>query len=584
MSALRTIDCETFLIREGQPTPRLVCVAVDEILYHHSSPSLEKLLVDILSTNRVLGHNIRFDLAVLCRHFPRLVPHVFAAFERGTVHDTRIREQLIQIATGTGGQLSLDALVKKHLGLDISESKSGGWRYRYSTLVDIPIDKWPEAAVKYAVDDVLLTREVFEKQEGFPFGEQEAEQLRADWALHLMSVWGMRCDLAAVTALRARLEADVEEHREMLTESRVLRPDGSKDMSRVRELVQRAYGDNAPRTEKGNISTSADVLERSGCEILRALAAIATSRTELSKDLPMLESGTRHPVCATYNVLVNSGRTSCRKPNLQNLSRRAGVRECFVPRAGNIFLACDYDSLELRTWGQACLDICGYSTLAEQYQRDPDFDPHLYTAASILKTTYEELLPRRHDKEIKRYRSLSKIPNFGLPGGMGPTSLSDYAYASFRIEISEGEARELTDIWKQTYPEHRDYFRHVNEVCETGSLVQLRSNRVRGNLQYCAAANSYFQGLAADGAKLALWRVSRACYLDDNSPLYGSRPVAFIHDEILLETSEIGYRDAAAELIKIMVEAMEVYTPDVPIRASATAMRRWRKDKEGLDL
>jgi len=581
---LTTIDCETFLIRPGLPNPRLVCCVIDEVLYHATSPSLERRLAGILTHESVLGHNICFDFGVLCKQFPRLTPLVFTAFEEGRVHDTLIREQLIQIANGVGGKLSLAALVQKYLDLDISESKSGGWRYRYSTLLDVKAEDWPEAAVKYAVDDVLLTRRVYDEQDGFPFGAQESEQLRAAWALHLMSIWGMRCDLTAVEALRARLEADIEEHREKLTEARVLRPDGSKNVLRVRELVEVAYKGDPPRTEKGNISTSADVLEKSGCEILRCLAAISTSKSELNKDIPVLESGTKHPVTPRWNVLVNSGRTSCRSPNLQNLSRRPGVRECFVPREGRVFVTVDYDSLELRTWGQGLLDICGYSTLAQEYQRDPDFDPHLYTAASILKTTYEELLPRRQDKEVKRARSLAKVINFGLPGGMSATSLVDYAYSGYRMILSEGQARELADIWKQTYPEHRDYFAHINEVCETGSLVQLRSNRVRGNLQYCAAANSYFQGLAADGAKLALWRVSQACYLDENSPLFGSRPVAFIHDEIVLETPETGYRQAAAELVKIMVEAMEIYTPDVPIRASATAMRRWRKNKEGLDL
>ncbi len=167
---------------------------------------------------------------------------------------------------------------------------------------------------------------------------------------------------------------------------------------------------------------------------------------------------------------------------------------------------------------------------------------------------------------------------------MSATSLVDYAYSGYRMILSEGQARELADIWKITYPEHEQYFRHIREVSETGTLVQLRSDRIRGGVGYCDAANSYFQGLAADGCKESLWRASKACYIDKDSPLYGSNLVVFVHDEIIAEVPFEGYRDAAAELIKIMEESMQVYTPDVPIRASATAMRRWRKDKEGLDL
>jgi hypothetical protein len=51
------------------------------------------------------------------------------------------------------------------------------------------------------------------------------------------------------------------------------------------------------------------------------------------------------------------------------------------------------------------------------------------------------------------------------------------------------------------------------------------TGRLRANASYCARHNTVFQGLAADGAKLALWLLWRAGY----------RIVNFIHDEVLIE-------------------------------------------------
>ena len=113
-------------------------------------------------------------------------------------------------------------------------------------------------------------------------------------------------------------------------------------------------------------------------------------------------------------------------------------------------------------------------------------------------------------------------------------------------------------------------------------IEQLRSGRLRGGTNYCAGCNTYFQGLAADGAKNAIWEVMKECYVDVDSPLYGCRPVAFIHDELLVEVPEdIEARTAAADrLAEVMVSAMEKWIPDVKIAAEPAAMTRWLKGAE----
>ena len=49
-------------------------------------------------------------------------------------------------------------------------------------------------------------------------------------------------------------------------------------------------------------------------------------------------------------------------------------------------------------------------------------------------------------------------------------------------------------------------------------MTQFLSGRVRGGCRFTQMCNTLFQGLAADGAKKALWDITRECYLDTASP------------------------------------------------------------------
>jgi hypothetical protein len=57
--------------------------------------------------------------------------------------------------------------------------------------------------------------------------------------------------------------------------------------------------------------------------------------------------------------------------------------------------------------------------------------------------------------------------------------------------------------------------------------------------RFTQSCNTPFSGLAADGAKLALWNLTHV----------GFRVVAFVHDEIVLEIPENGDHDRDIALI-----------------------------------
>jgi DNA polymerase-1 len=201
-----------------------------------------------------------------------------------------------------------------------------------------------------------------------------------------------------------------------------------------------------------------------------------------------------------------------------------------------------------------------------------------------LGLPYDEVVRRyeQKDPEVKKARQFGKVANFGFPGGLGYAAFVDYAY-SWGIAVTEEEAKRLKQLWLAKWPEMRLYFRCVAEMAAVGefTITQLHSGRYRGRCIYTSACNTFFQGLAADGAKDAFYHVSRACYSEREAPLYGARPVLFIHDEIGCEVPLGLDVDAAAkQLAHIMVERMQLWVPTVQITATPVAATKWSKSAE----
>ena len=127
----------------------------------------------------------------------------------------------------------------------------------------------------------------------------------------------------------------------------------------------------------------------------------------------------------------------------------------------------------------------------------------------------------------------------------------------------------------------RPYFDWIGDITGDfgdGRIVQHISGRVRGDVAFPAAANSMFSGLTADGAAEAAWDIAWETYVDNRSPLFGSRCVNFLHDEFLCETHPGGAGAEAAErLSEVMIEAMERYITCVPVLTDTAMMHRWSK-------
>lgn len=618
-------DSETYPIQPGLLAPPVVCLQ-DEGGIRTGAAIRDAWETALRSGRLIVAHSAAYDTAVLATAFPDLLEEILLAYEEDRIVDTKVREALLLIALGRafGQSYSLAECCKRH-GIDhgynvnADGKKAEAWRVRYAELEGVPVDQWPADAVRYAELDVSNLRALYEAQAARAPESWYADQFRqtrADFWLHLATCWGMKTDPEAVEEFTRKIEAEHVEVGGRLKSAGLVRATGVKNQAAAQEhMATTRLGLGLPirLTEGGekahpkglavgvrpddpkHTGLAAKLCQETGDPLLIDYARY-TSIAALRSRAWRMAAGYDTPIQPRFNVLMETGRTSCSKgeksgptngDQVQNVHREPGVRECYIPRPGRWFLSVDWSSAEMHTfaqamaWQQGQLGDLGKALNAGK-------DPHSVLGAALAGQTYEDFRadlkgsdPERRAR-AKGFRQMAKAGNFGFPGGMGIPSFREYAAASYGVILSEEEARELKTAWFSRAPEARQYFKDVDATLEiNGGITHHRSDRLRGRVAYCAACNSYFQGLAADMAKAAGWRIMRECYTGAG-PLRGSRIVNFIHDEFLLEVpADVDLANAAAlRTVEIMEDAGREWCPDVPVRAEPALMERWIKAAE----
>lgn len=555
------LDCETWLITPGRLAPPVVsvCWSVGSgtpELWSAADPALLPRLAAALSTaDRVVGHNVAFDLACIGEQWPGLLPIIDRLYDAGRVADTKLQARLADV--GRTGRLeqsyTLEALAGRVLGQSIAKG-ADTWRLRYRELDGVPVVQWPEEARAYAIADVITTREV-----ALALGDQPtaAFQAKAAWGLHLTSAHGLRADPERVDAIARDLDRKMVAARAAAVAAGYLRADGSKD----RKAVVAGTGTDAKRAS----------MAASGDPGLTALAAFDEAQKIATTYLPWLREAAKAPVHPSYQTLVESGRTSSYSPNVQQLPRSGGIREALRPLPGNVFIVADYAVAELVCLAQVLLHQYHTSAMADALRAGRDL--HLVTAAAILRTDYDTAKRRYEagDGTAKQARQLAKGVNFGAPAGLGPARLAQM------LGTDGIRAQDLLATWKSAYPELRLHFADLAAMARgPWRMVHPLTGYVRAGLDYTSGANHWFQHLCSMGAKAALYRAVQACQTGTGG-LAGAHPVAFVHDEIVLECPEDARREVAEGLEVIMVQEFAKYCPDVPVQAEAHATTRWSK-------
>lgn len=106
----------------------------------------------------------------------------------------------------------------------------------------------------------------------------------------------------------------------------------AEDQTVLKDAVTAAYKGDPPPTETGEVSMSRDTLEESGDPLLEEYGEAGANEKLYSTYVSVMEQGTQIPICFGFNSTLSTQRVSLYDPNLSQLPRKGGIRECFVPR------------------------------------------------------------------------------------------------------------------------------------------------------------------------------------------------------------------------------------------------------------
>lgn len=215
------------------------------------------------------------------------------------------------------------------------------------------VDKRSAVMVRYALSDVLdccaLRRMLPEPAPEVDVRERVAQRIMARLPLE-----GIALDAAAVGAQLAEREPRAAEKLARIRALGVANPDSPKQVtSRLAEL-----GAALPQTKEGNPSAAGEVLgklETAPGE----LGELATLLRQYRDDATVLKNMIRPWARSTqggdsrtyptiYTLGADTGRMSCVRPNLQQVARSGGMRECLLAGEGYKIVAADFSSVEVR--------------------------------------------------------------------------------------------------------------------------------------------------------------------------------------------------------------------------------------------
>ena len=541
--------------------------------------SLRKKIAPVLTSDSLkIGHNLKFDLAILLSHgiavkgpfFDTMLAHILVAPDQKHTMDS-LAENLLNYSpvklvdlftesTEPDDDLFAAAAKKKAAKGDLDPS-------------EIPTEKLAE----YAAEDADVTIQLFhslkpllEEKKLLPLWESiEAPLLPV---LVAMEAEGITVDqnildeVGKTLAERiAKLSVEIE-----TSAGRPFNLNSPKQLGEIlfgeMELVEKPK-----KTKTGQFKTDEQTL--SSLAPKHPIVAKILSYREASKlkgtyvdALPAhraQHSGRIHT--HLHQLVTTTGRLASSDPNLQNIPVRSEtgreLRRAFVPRGPEFtLLAADYSQVELRVMAA----LSGDPNMIDAFQNNLDI--HTATAAKVFGVEIDEVIPDM--------RRTAKMVNFGIIYGISAFGLSQ------RLDIPRGEAGEIIKTYFEQYPAIKQFMEDTIENAREKGYVETLAKRrryfkdltssnasIRSNAER-AAINSPIQGTAADMIKIAMIKVQEL--------LVGkkSKMILQVHDELLFDLHLDEEEDLTPEIIEAMETAV-ILPENVPVRIDTGSGDNW---------
>ena len=328
--------------------------------------------------------------------------------------------------------------------------------------------------------------------------------------------------------------------------------------------------DKPKKTKTGQYVTSEEVLQslENKSPIVRNILNYRGMKKLLSTyidALPKLINPRTGHIHTSFNqALTATGRLSSSDPNLQNIPVRTDdgkeIRKCFIPEEGCLFFSADYSQIELRIMAHLSED----ENMMEAFREGHDI--HRATAAKIWHVDI--------DKVTDAQRKKAKQANFGIIYG-----ITTYGLAQ-RMDIPNGEAKELIEGYFCTFPKVQAYMEHAKEVARAKGYAETlfhrrryladinsRNATVRGFAER-NAINAPIQGTEADIIKVAMVRIWERFKKEG----IRSKMILQVHDELNFSV----FPEEREQVERIVIEEMQnAYPLNVPLIADAGWGKNW---------
>ena len=555
----------------------------------YSEEVRERLAEALSGPAEKIGHNLKFDLAVLLSHgievaepfFDTMLAHILVAPDQRHTMD-HLAEALLGYTP-----MKLADLAAKHRPAPETEADdptAGMELFAHAKAKkatdDLDMRAIPvEALAEYAAEDADITLQLaaalvpmLEKSGQMRvFREIESPLLPV---LVRMEHEGITVDLEALETISVRLQQKIDD----LATS--IRRHAGRDfnLNSPKQLGEILFDelkliDNPKKTKTGQYKTDEQTLvSLAGLhpiidDILAYREATKLKGTYVDALPSFVVPSTGRIHTHLHQLVASTGRLASSDPNLQNIPVRSeegrGIRRAFVARGPEfLLLSCDYSQIELRIMAA----ISGDQALIEDFQAGRDI--HTATAVRVHGVDTDEVTP-----EMRRG---AKMVNFGIIYGISAFGLAQ------RLGIPRREAAEIIDAYFENYPGVKEFMdRIIEEARERGWVETLhgrrrhlpdlesRNNAVRTNAER-AAINTPIQGTAADMIKLAMIRVD-ARLREQNAR---TRMLLQVHDELVFDL----HREEQEELVPSLLEIMQNALPlpnGVPVVVESGVGENW---------
>ena len=508
-----------------------------------------------------IGQNIKYDYEVLTRYGVTL---------QGKMFDTMIAHYLIQPEL----HHNMDYMAETQLGYQTIhiEELLGPKGKKQKNMRDLS----PTDIYEYAAEDADITlrlKNVLEPR----LKELGVEELFWNIEMPLVRVLAdMELNGVCLDTEALQDTSKIFTERMKQYEQEIYKEAGEEfNISSPKQVGDILFGklqimDKPKKTKTGQYVTSEEVLQslESKSPIVRNILNFRGMKKLLSTyidALPKLINPRTGHIHTSFNqALTATGRLSSSDPNLQNIPVRTDdgkeIRKCFIPEEGCLFFSADYSQIELRIMAHLSED----ENMMEAFREGHDI--HRATAAKIWHVDI--------DKVTDAQRKKAKQANFGIIYG-----ITTYGLAQ-RMDIPNGEAKELIEGYFRTFSKVQAYMEHAKEVARAKGYAETlfhrrryladinsRNATVRGFAER-NAINAPIQGTEADIIKVAMVRIWERFKKEG----IRSKMILQVHDELNFSV----YPEEREQVERIVIEEMQnAYPLNVPLIADAGWGKNW---------